>query len=83
MRKLLLTTTAARDLQWLPVDVRAIMVASIEACAAGEIVDAATMRNRDGDIVRLRAGEYRAIVTVTRAAAIVRRVRHRSIVYRP
>lgn len=83
MRKLLLTTIAARDLRLLPADVRAMMVAMIEAFAAGDTVDAATMRNRAGDVVRLKAGEYRAIVTVTRAAVIVRRVRHRSIVYRP
>ncbi len=64
MRKLLLTTIAARDLRLLPADVRAMIVAMIEAFAAGETVDAARMRNRAGDIVRLKAGEYRAIVTV-------------------
>ena len=60
-----------------------MMVAMIEAFAAGETVDAATMRNRESDVVRLKVGEYRAIVTVSRAAVTVRRVRHRSIVYRP
>ena len=81
MRKLLFTRTAQRDLAALPAEVREAMIALLIAYAAGEAVDALEMRGRPE--MRLKAGEYRAIVSRTRATVEVRRVRHRSIVYRP
>lgn len=81
MRKIVLTAAALRDLDALPAGDRKAMIALINAYARGVAVDA--MRNRSGDVVRLKAGDYRAVVSRERATITVRRVRHRSIVYRP
>lgn len=83
MRKVVLTSTALRDIQALPADIRLAMIGLIDAFAAGREVGASILRNRSGDVVRLKQGEHRAIVSVARGAVTVRRVRHRSIVYRP
>ena len=82
MRKVVLTATAAKDLLRLPGEIGAEMRALIADFAAGKPVDASRLRGREGQ-VRLRRGDYRVIVTVTRAEVTVLRVRHRSIVYRP
>lgn len=81
MREIIFTATARRDLARLSNDDRRAALEIIRAYAEGREVDAKAMRGRPG--IRLKIGDHRAIVDVTRAAVIVSRVRHRSVVYRP
>lgn len=81
MRKLLLTASARNDLAKLDPQIRETMIALLVAFAAGEPVDDAPLRGRGGR--RLKAGDHRAVVEVTRTTVTALRIRHRSIVYRP